>query len=162
VYRWLVYIHVLAAFAFLLAHGTSAAVAFRLRSESERSRLGALLDLSAGTQGAMYICLLAMLVAGIILGFMGRWWGMGWIWTSLLLLVLTAVGMYVRASLPFHRIRQAAGLAYFDGRRAQPAGAPAAEAVLKGAVAAVRPAEVAGIGLVPIAIILWLMMFKPF
>jgi hypothetical protein len=162
VYRWLVYIHILAAFIFLLAHGTSAAVAFRLGRESERSRLAALLDLSGATQGAMYLCLGVLLVAGIILGFLGRWWGMGWIWTSLALLVLAAVGMYLRASLPFNRIRQAAGLAYFDGRRAQPAGAPASESVLKSVAAAVRPAEVAAMGLVPIALILWLMMFKPF
>src|SRR3990172_349284 len=109
-----------------------------------------LLDLSGPTQGLMYLCLAVLLVAGIILGFLGRWWGMGWIWTSLALLVLAAVGMYLRASLPFNRIRQAAGLPYFDGRRAQPASAPEGDEAVKAAVASIRPAEVAAMGLLPI------------
>jgi hypothetical protein len=161
-YRWLVFVHVLAAFVFLLAHGGSASVAFRLRRESERARLAALLDMSGASQGVMYGCLLVLLIAGIVLGFLGGWWRLGWIWASLALLVVTAIGMYVRASIPFNRIRQAAGLAYFDGRRAQPASSPAGDQALRSAVAAIRPFEVATIGVVPIALILWLMMFKPF
>jgi hypothetical protein len=51
---------------------------------------------------------------------------------------------------------------YFDGRRGQPAGAPASEADLQAAIAGVRPAEIAATGIIPIALILWLMMFKPF
>jgi hypothetical protein len=161
-YRWLVYIHILAVFIFLLAHGGSASVAFRLRLEKDRARLAALLDLSSASLGVMYLSLLVLLVAGIILGFLGKWWGQGWIWTSLVLLILTAVGMYLRSSMPFSRVRQAAGLPFFDGRRAQPAVLPASDDVLRAAAAAVRPAEVAAMGVVPIALILWLMMFKPF
>ena len=161
-YRWLVYIHILAVFIFLLAHGGSTSVAFRLSRESERSRLAALLDLSSASLGVMYLSLLVLLIAGIILGFMGKWWGLAWIWVSLALLVLMAVAMYVRASIPFNRVRQAAGLPYFDGRRAQPAATPASDEVVRAAAAAIRPAEAAAMGIVPIAIILWLMMFKPF
>lgn len=161
-YRWLVFVHILAVFVFLLAHGGSASVAFRLRRESERARLAALLDMSGASQGVMYASLLVLLVAGIVLGFLGSWWRLGWIWASLGLLILTAVGMYMRASLPFNRIRHAAGLPYFDGRRAQPASAPEGDEAVKAAVASIRPAEVAAMGLLPIALILWLMMFKPF
>ncbi|HET7011196.1 MAG TPA: hypothetical protein VFI11_10505 [Anaerolineales bacterium] len=161
-YRWLVFVHILAVFVFLLAHGGSASVAFRLRRETERARLAALLDLSAAATGLMYASLLVLLVAGIILGFLGQWWRLGWIWTSLALLILTAVGMYLRASIPFNRVRQAAGLPYFDGRREHPAQAPAGDEAIKAAAEAVRPFEVAAMGVVPVALILWLMMFKPF
>ncbi len=161
-YRWLVYVHILAVFIFLLAHGASAGVAFRLRRETERSRLAALLDLSSASLGVTYASLLVMLIAGIVLGFMGTWWGLGWIWVSLILLILTSVGMYVRSSIPFNRLRQAAGLPFFDGRRSQPAALPASDEVVRAAAAAIRPAEVTAMGVVPIALILWLMMFKPF
>lgn len=161
-YRWLVYIHILAVFIFLLAHGGSASVTLRLRRETDRSRIAALLDLSSASLGVMYLSLLVLLVAGIILGFLGKWWGLGWIWVSLALLVLMAAAMYVRASIPFHRVRQAAGLPYFDGRRTQPAAAPSNDEVVRAAAAAIRTAEVTVTGVVPIAIILWLMMFKPF
>jgi hypothetical protein len=161
-YRWIVYLHILAVFIFLLAHGGSASAVFRLRRETERSRLAALLDLSSAGLGLSYASLLVLLVAGILLGFVGRWWGQGWIWISILLLVLTLVGMYVRSSIPMNRLRQAAGLPYFDGRRAQPAATPASEEVIWAAAAGMRPIEVAAMGVVPIAIILWLMMFKPF
>jgi hypothetical protein len=161
-YRWLVYVHILAVFIFLLAHGGSTSVTLRLRRETDRSRIAALLDLSSASLGVMYLSLLVLLVAGIILGFMGKWWGLGWIWTSLALLVLTAVGMYMRSSIPFNRVRQAAGLPYFDGRRAQPAATPASDEVVRAAAAAIRPAELTAMGVVPIALILWLMMFKPF
>jgi len=161
-YRWLVFIHILAVFIFLLAHGGSASVTLRIRRETDRSRIAALLDLSSASLGVMYLSLLILLVAGIILGFMGKWWGLAWIWVSLALLVVMAVAMYVRASIPFNRVRQAAGLPYFDGRRAQPAATPASDEVVRAAAAAIRPAEVAAMGVVPIAVILWLMMFKPF
>ena len=161
-YRWIVYLHILAVFIFLLAHGGSASAVFRIRRETERSRLAALLDLSSAGLGLGYASLLVLLIAGIILGFVGHWWGQGWIWTSLILLVLTLVGMYIRSSMPMNRLRQAAGLPYFDGRRAQPAATPASDEVIRAAAAGMRPIEVAAMGVVPIAIILWLMMFKPF
>jgi hypothetical protein len=161
-YRWLVYVHILGVFVFLLAHGGSASVVFRLRRETERSRMAALLDLSSTGLGVAYGSLLVLLIAGIILGFVGRWWGSGWIWASLGLLVVTAVGMYLRSSVPLHRVRKAAGMPYFDGRRGQPAAPHASDEELHNAAAAVNPMESAGIGLLPIALILWLMMFKPF
>jgi hypothetical protein len=70
--------------------------------------------------------------------------------------------MYVRSSIPFNRLRQAAGLPFFDGRRSHPAALPASDEVVRAAAAAILPAEVTAMGVVPIALILWLMMFKPF
>ena len=44
-YPWVVLVHIVAAFVFLMAHGVSAFVAFRIRGETDRTRLAALLDL---------------------------------------------------------------------------------------------------------------------
>jgi hypothetical protein len=45
-YQWIVYVHILAVFAFLLAHGTATAITFKLRRERKIERIRALLDLS--------------------------------------------------------------------------------------------------------------------
>ncbi len=161
-FHWIVYTHVLAALIFMLAHGGSASVVFRIPRETDRARLAALVDLSGTSLGVTYVALLVLLVAGIVLGFMADVWRMGWIWTSLGLLILTSAGMYIRGSLPLNRVRRALGLPFFDGRRSQPAGPPANDEVERAAMAGIRPLEVAATGILPIALILWLMMFRPF
>jgi len=47
--RWLIFVHVLASLTFFLAHGTSAAMAFQLRKETNIDRIRAMLDLSGTT-----------------------------------------------------------------------------------------------------------------
>ena len=98
------------------------------------------------------VSLLVLLLAGIILGFMGNWWGHGWIWTALILLVLMGVAMSVLASRPLLQARQLL------------AAKPAAEVdpQLSTLLAAPNPVVLSVIGGVGIAIILWLMQFKPF
>jgi uncharacterized membrane protein len=90
-YQWLVFAHILGIFGFLLAHGSAAGVAFKLRGEREIPRVRALLDLSSSVTTVASVSLLTLLVAGVILGFMGHWWGQGWIWISLGLFVLMGV-----------------------------------------------------------------------
>ena len=72
-YPWIALVHVIGGFGFFLAHGASAAVAFRLRKERDLERVRALLDLSSSTISALYISLLVLLAAGIWAGFLGRW-----------------------------------------------------------------------------------------
>jgi ABC-type Co2+ transport system permease subunit len=91
-YRWIVFLHIAGIFGFLLAHGSSAGVAFALRRERRPERLRALLDLSSSTLSVFYLSLLVLLAAGIVAGFMGHWWGQGWIWLSLGVLVAMVVG----------------------------------------------------------------------
>ena len=95
-YRIIVFLHILGAMGFLLAHGASASVAFRLRREKEIERIKALLDVSGTAVLMMWISLLVLAVAGIVLGFMGRWWSRGWIWTSIGLFL--AIGILVNSA----------------------------------------------------------------
>jgi hypothetical protein len=45
-YEWVLFLHVVGAFAFMMSHGVSIFVAFRLQQEGEINRIRALLDLS--------------------------------------------------------------------------------------------------------------------
>jgi hypothetical protein len=151
-YQWVVYVHILAVFAFLLAHGTATAITFKLRGERQIERIRVLLDLSQSMSMLGRVSLLLLVLAGIILGFMGHWWGHGWIWTALLLLVLMSVAMSVLASRPLLQARQLLA----DKSIA------AVDQQLSSLLAAPNPVVLSVIGGVGIAVILWLMQFKPF
>jgi hypothetical protein len=154
-YQWIVYVHILAVFAFLLAHGAATAITFRLRGERKIERIRALLDLSASMRILGGVSLVVLILAGIILGFMGAWWGHGWIWTALILLVLMSVAMSVLASRPLARARQVLAAS-------SAADTAEVDQQLSALLAAPNPVVLSAIGGVGIAIILWLMMFKPF
>jgi hypothetical protein len=145
-----------------MAHGGSASAVFRLRRERGLERVRALLDLSGSSFSVMYISLLVLLLAGIITGFLGRWWGSGWIWTALILLLGTAVAMFFSATGALNKLRRAAGLPWMDAKGGHPAEPPLSEAQLGGLQDSLRPMLFAVFGLLPIALILWLMVFKPF
>ena len=161
-YRSVLFIHIFFGFLYMLSHGGSAAVAYRLRQEKGLERIRALLDLSASSFTLMYISLLAMILGGVALGFLGRFWSTGWIWTSIVLLVLILVGMGFIASMHFHRVRKAVGLSYREGNKERPAVAPASPEEIHQLVQSGRPQLITLIGLGGWAIILGLMIFKPF
>lgn len=110
-YRWIVFLHVLGAFAFVMAHGASANVAFKLRRETSRERIAALLDLSTAYFSRMYLALLVIALTGIGLGFSGNWWGQGWIWLVLVLIFAKFFSMSGLAARSFHATPQSRGLA---------------------------------------------------
>jgi len=161
-YPWVVLLHVIAAFTFALAHGVSAGVALKLRSEREIPRVQALLDFSRFAVNTMYVSVLVLLVAGVAAGFIAGLWGKGWIWAAIVLLVLMFVAMYARASTWIGDVRRAAGQEYYVmGKGQQPAEQPDA-AMLATLTASSRPMEIAAIGYVGLVLILWLMVMKPF
>lgn len=73
-YRWLVILHVLGVFGFLMAHGISVGVAFALRRERRLEVVQALLDLSSSTLGILHGSIALLLISGIVSGFIGHWW----------------------------------------------------------------------------------------
>jgi hypothetical protein len=161
-YPWLVFLHVVGIFGFLMAHGGSMSVAFRLRSERNLDRLRALLELSNSSFNVLYSSFLLMLVSGIIAGFVGNWWGRGWIWTALGLLILTSVTFFFMGTGYFNKLTKATGLAWFDGARSHPAATPASDEEIGALLNAGNPMRLALLGVGALALIAWLMMFKPF
>ena len=156
-YQWVVYLHVLALLWFLLAHGVSLYVAFRVQREKDIHAIRALLGLSASAVMASLIGLIVLLLAGVAAAFMGNWWSQGWIWVSLGLFVLIWASMSIFTGPAFRRARMAAG---FTGPTTISESAVSEK--LPEAIAALRPWLPTVIGGVGLAIILWLMMLKPF
>lgn len=161
-YSWLVFLHIAGALGFMLAHGASASAAFALRRERRLERVQALLELSASSYGVMCLSLLVLLVSGIAAGFLGGWWGRGWIWASLGLLIAIGVAMSVWGSRIYGGARKAAGLPYFENGKQQPPLRPAGAAEIEARLAQGHPLPLTAIGLGGLGVILWLMVFKPF
>jgi hypothetical protein len=161
-HAWLVFLHVASVLGFLLAHGASAMVMFRLRDERVPARLCALLDLSQAVGGGMAITAGLLVLTGLVGGFTGRWWGQGWIWASLGLFLAISLAMSALGRVHFERVRRALGIPNDADRKRHVAPAPLPPDQLAAVLAAGRPGLLAGVGLVGLAVITWLMMFKPF
>lgn len=159
-YQWIVFIHILAALAFFMAHGASAAMALRLRHERERERIKTLLELSNAAIPFAYIMLLVLLLAGIIAGVMGNWFSQGWIWASLALMVVLWFGMAAYARRFYAPLRKFLGLPQHG--KIEPLARPATDADIIAAVRAGSPVGLLAFTFVVVGVILWMMMFKPF
>ena len=160
-YQWLVFLHILGALLFFMAHGASAFMAFRLRRETQLERIRAILDLSNVAIPVAYMSLLLLLLAGIIAGIVGGWFRMGWIWAALVLLFVLAGGMIYYARRFYTPVRKAVGLPYREGRD-MPALPPASETEIARLTQATNPMALGGFSFAVVAVILWLMVFKPF
>jgi hypothetical protein len=161
-YIWLKYVHVLAGFTFLLSHGVAVYTAFQLKKETDPARMKPLLDLSASSWPGMMLSLLILLIAGIITGFMGHWWGSLWIWVSLVILLGLTGWMFSIGQKAYHPLRKMLGMEYLIQGKPQPVEPQRPIAEIQAHLAKTRPKEMLYIGLGGFALILWLMIFKPF
>ncbi|MDQ3932593.1 MAG: DUF4191 domain-containing protein [Actinomycetota bacterium] len=159
IYNWWLFLHFVGIFAFLLAHGASVTVTFQLRKERDPARIEALLQLSRGSLAAFYVGLAVLTTAGIILGFIpgspGTWWGQGWIWTALALLIAVS-GAMIALARPYYRRLERAVQAWIGGSAA------VSEAEIAQLLTSRRPLVIAGLGFGGLLAILWLMVLKPF
>src|SRR5260370_7403743 len=71
-YSWLVFVHLLGVFGFLMSHGVAAFVAFRVRTEKDLTALRTLLALSGRSGVTMFISLLVLLAGGISAAIVGH------------------------------------------------------------------------------------------
>lgn len=162
IYPWLVLAHVLGGFGFVLGHGVSAHVAFRLRAEREPARIAALLDLSSYSLAVVYGSLLLLLVAGIAAGFVGGHWGRLWIWVSIGLLVAVMGVMYAIASPYYGDLRRGLGQRVYGDKPDAPPSAPFPTEELVARLQSPRCFWLAGVGGIGLSTIILLMVFKPF
>lgn len=158
-YQWVVFLHILGALIFFMAHGVSTMVTFRLSREKNLDRMRALMELSSSSLPVMWLGLILLLAAGITAGFMGNWWSRGWIGTALALMVVMTVWFGYYARRHFTPLRKALGL---PSRRNPVAPSPASPEEIERLVQAANPLLLAVIGFGLSAIILYLMVFKPF
>jgi uncharacterized membrane protein len=154
-YRLWVFLHVAGAVGFLLSHGVASAVTFRLRRERDPTAVSAMIELSRSTVIPFYVSTLLLLTAGIIAGFVGNWWGSGWIWTALILLIFTGIAMFALTKSFYGRVYRAAETEAAGDR-------PVPGQDLHILLASKRPWLVAFLGYASLIVIVWLMVLKPF
>jgi plastocyanin len=154
VYQWWVFVHLLGVFGFLLAHGVSVAVTFKLRSERDPGRINALLQLSAASIQAFYISLAVLLIGGFAAVAVGNLWSKAWIWAALAMLIIASIAMY-RLARPFYRRVGLVARALEGGSEA------VSDQQFVEILRSRRPWTIAWVGFGALAIILYLMVFKP-
>src|SRR5690606_8692819 len=116
-------------------------------------RIRTLLDLSQIAVGVMYIGLLLLLIGGIAAGLVGGHFSRGWIWASLVLLVLTMVAMYAMATPFYGRFRAAVGTG--PAVNATTPLEPASDAEVEALASSGRPMALFAIGAIGFVLILW-------
>jgi MFS family permease len=161
-YPWVVFVHVAAAFLFVLGHGASMWVSDQIKRERDPVRIRALLELSSRSLGLVYGSLIALLIAGIAAGIMGNWFGQGWIWAAIIVLVVIIALMYGLASRYYGQVREAVGLRGYQTPKDAPDPTPVSAEELALLLDSRRPDAIALVGVGGLLILLWLMMFKPF
>jgi hypothetical protein len=160
--RWLIFLHVLAALTFFLAHGASAAMAFKIRKETDFARIGAMLDLSWSTTTLMGISFLVMGLTGLILPFLIHIWNRGYIWASIVLILFVAIYMGVFNETTYKQLRRLVGLPYMKGSKQLPAEPPSSPEEVAALLDKTSVTGLVVVGYIIPAIVLWLMIFKPF
>ena len=154
-YQWWVFVHLIGVFGFLIAHGTSVGVLFRLRNERDPARVNALLQLSSASIQIFYGSLVVLLAGGFIAAFTGHLWATGgWLYAAIAVLVLTSVTM-LQMARPYYRRVRLISQAMAGGSKA------VTEEQLVDVLRSRRPVSVAAIGVVGLVAILYFMVQKP-
>ncbi len=160
--QWLIFLHILAAITFFLAHGTSATMAFKIRTETDFTRIRAMLDLSWSTMVLMGVSFLLLALTGLVMPFLLHIWNKGWIWTSIVLMLIVSVYMSVYNQTHFRELRRLVGMPYMKGSKLMPAETPASPQAVAALLGKTDVIPLAIVGYLLPAIVLWLMVFKPF
>jgi hypothetical protein len=160
--QWLVFLHILSALTFFLAHGASAIMAFKVRKETEFARIRAMLDLSESTIEIMFVSFLAMGLTGVALPFFQGIWNKGWVWVSIILMVFVFLWMVWMNERSYKTLRKLVGLPYRQGSREYPAQPPANVEEVAAFLKKMNVIGLVVVGYLIPSVVLWLMVFKPF
>ncbi len=162
VYPLIVLVHVVSSFIFILGHGVSAMAVFRVRGESDRARLGAILEFSAWSLSITWLGLALALVSGIAAAIIGGHFALWWPWASIGILVVVAGVMTPVATYPMSAVRRALGIPNRDDLNKGITPEALSDGEVDALRAKLRPELVATIGLVGLVALIWLMQAKPF
>ena len=161
-YSYLIFAHLLGVVIFAAGHGVSMAFSMLLRRESSPERLRAMLDMSLMGLYATYLGLLMLIVSGIGMGFAGGYWGSGWLWTSIVVLIAIMALMMFMGVTYFGKLRTAVGLQPYRSSRQVTLGPVAPESEIAALLAGPQAGITMGLGTLALLILLVLMVLKPF
>ena len=159
---WIIFLHVLGSFMFVAGHGVSMFVVFRVRKESDRGKLAALLDLSGWSLGVAGIGLLILFVSGIVAGIVLGSFGSTWLWVALVLFIVISIVMTPVGGTYLRNLRLAIGQRPGNAKPGDPDPTPVSDAELAAMQASRKPELLLLLGAGGFVLILYLMMFKPF
>src|SRR5438046_9956744 len=100
-YRWVVFIHIASVLGLLLVHPVK--VAFHLKEERSDIRIRELLEVTEAASTLRWLFFGLTVASGVVLGFLGSWWGTAWIWAALAIFTATGVVRTVAGGRPFAR-----------------------------------------------------------
>jgi hypothetical protein len=158
-YEWLIFLHVAAVLGFMVAHGAHITAMWRMRAEADPTVSLTLLN-AVGSALPLRIWLAVVVGSGVLAGFMGSLWTRGWIWTSLAVLGVIWVAMWRYAGAYYGLVEDAAARAI--EARASDATDASARLEFDAARRGWQTIGMTVVGFGGLAVILWLMMFKPF
>ena len=157
-YEWVLFVHIASILAFMLAHGVYVNAMWAMRGEADPEQMLTFFNIVPPVT-MLRVILAVVVLSGGVAGFMGDWWGSAWIWISLGLLVVISVLMWLWGGPYFGDLQQAAEAAI--AARGEPDNTTA-QAAYDTVRHGWRVPAVSVVGLGGTAVILWLMMFKPF
>jgi hypothetical protein len=158
-YPWIVIAHVFFVIVAFFAHGASAFAIFRVRAARDRTELRTLLDLSQTSLIAAGVTLLAAVLLGIWAAIMGGHFSRTWPWASIGVLVVVVLAMTPLAANPMRELRAAMGIG--NDKSGAPL-VPGSDDQIAAAKAKMQPELTMAIGIIGIALLVWLMEGKPF
>jgi len=158
-YNWLVFLHILFAFLFMLAHGAHAAAMLKFRGEPDPEQSLTFLNIIPQTTLLRVLAVL-MGVTGLIAAFITPWWRQGWPWASLVIFVIIAYVMF-KYGAGYYDIILDSATRLIEAKKTN-VNLSAAQKEYDHARNAPHAMIVSAVGIVGLAIILWLMRFKPF
>jgi hypothetical protein len=157
-YPWIVYLHMVSTFAFLILHSIEIVATFRLRDQMVPEGIGRVYDtVPANNLRYLRLSYLLSILTGLIASFMSAWWKQGWTWTALGLALILWFVMYRVEPIYLNAVDA------ITERAMKNRGDPAAiEQFRQGLKRRREPEFMSAAAAVGGLIILWLMMFKPF
>jgi hypothetical protein len=158
-YQWLLFLHVGAVLLFLLAHGIHVTVMWKWRLEPDPER-GLTLFHGIPDAPVTRFLAVAVVVTGLLLGFAGGWWRQWWMWLALAMFIGIWGAMLRWGGGFFDLVQEAAERAIEE--RSGGSGSTAAMEAYHATRRGWHPPGMMAVGIGGLAVILWLMMFKPF
>ena len=158
-YNWLVFLHIFFAFLFMLGHGAHAVAMLKFRGEPDPERSMTFFNIVPDIKYVRYLTV-ALGVFGFAAAFIPGWLNKGWIWVSLVIFFIISWVMYKYGAGYYIMISDAANR-LIEAKKTN-TDIPAAQKEFDDARNAPNPTIVSIVGIIGLAIILWLMRFKPF
>jgi len=152
-YQWLVFVHLIGLVLFVAMHGVAMFMAFRLRTEREPATAKVLLGMSSRANQVMYLGFLLLGLGGLGAAGQAGLLVAPWIVASYVVLIVVFIAMYALGAGFYYPLREA-----LEGKDGTP---PLDSAALVARLQNRRPEALALFGFGGLAILVWLMVFKP-